>query len=167
MRFIISFIIILFLTSFSHLCYLMVFHWSLGERKSSKVSRTLLRILAGHINAVVWIILARSPISSTSSRLSKPEGIVPSLPIIIIITVTFTFNSFLFSSLARSKYLSFFLYFLRLSRWGLPDSKVHCSAVSLLFFFFVVVKYHKVSYYNCNKNYSYYYYYYLEHALGN
>ena len=39
------------------------------EFESPQVTRTLLSILANLSNAVVWIILARSPISNTSSPL--------------------------------------------------------------------------------------------------
>ena len=45
-----------FFISFSHLRYLMVFHWSLSGNKSPQVSRTLLSILADLNNAVVWMV---------------------------------------------------------------------------------------------------------------
>ena len=54
-----SIIIMLFDESFSHPCYLTVFHWSLSDSKSSQDSRTLLSILADHNKAVV----PRHPVS--------------------------------------------------------------------------------------------------------
>ena len=62
---IIIIIIISFVFSLQHL--LIVFHWSLGESKSSQVSRTVLSILVDLNNHVVWIISARPLISSSSS----------------------------------------------------------------------------------------------------
>ena len=41
-------IIILVLSSFSHLFLFVVFHWKLGDNKSSHVSRTLLSILSNY-----------------------------------------------------------------------------------------------------------------------
>ena len=86
--------------------WLMVFHWSLSESKSSQVSRTLLSILADLNYAVVWIISTRPLISKCSSPCSSPLEIVLSASNTISITVTFMFHSFFFSSLARSSYLS-------------------------------------------------------------
>ena len=51
------FIIIIFsLRLFSHQQTLTVYHWSLSDSKSPQVSRTLLSILAGLNNAVVWTV---------------------------------------------------------------------------------------------------------------
>ena len=49
--------------------WLMVFHWSLRDRKSPQVSRTLLSSLADLSNAIVWTVSACSPISNSSSDL--------------------------------------------------------------------------------------------------
>ena len=73
----------------------MVFHGSLSDCKSIKVSRTLLSILSDLINAIVWMV----------SILVA----VPSAPITICITVTFMFHIF-FCSLAKSKYLFLFTF---------------------------------------------------------
>ena len=73
----------------------MVFHGSLSDRKSNQVSRTLLSILADLSNAILWLVSACIPVSSSSSLLYKPSRTVPSAPIIIGITVTFIFHNFL------------------------------------------------------------------------
>ena len=85
----------------------MVFHWSLSDSKSPQVPRNLLSILAVLNNAVVWMVSTRPPTSKSSSPLSNPLVTVPNAPITIGIIVTCMFHSF-FSSLARSRYLSFF-----------------------------------------------------------
>ena len=100
-------IIILFLVSFSHKYYLVVFHWSLTDSNSSQVTRTLLGILANLNNAVVWMVLILLQISNFSYRSSKPFVTIPSTPITTGITVMF--QSF-FSSLANFKHLSISLF---------------------------------------------------------
>ena len=87
----------------------MVFHWSLGDNKSPKVSRNLLSILADLNNAVVKIISARP----LSSKFNELLGTVPIAPTKSGITVTFMFHNFL-SFLERSKYLCLFRIFLSL-----------------------------------------------------
>ena len=59
------------LMSFSHQRYLIVFHRSLRDSKSARVSRTLLSILADLNNVVVWRVL-NCPLPS------------PSVPIVIL-----------------------------------------------------------------------------------
>ena len=88
----------------------MVFHWSLSDSKSPQISRTLLSILAVLNNAVVWMVSTRPPTSKSSSPFSNPLVTVPNAPIVIGIIVTCMFHSF-FSSLVRSRYLSFFFTF--------------------------------------------------------
>ena len=85
----------------------MLFQRSLSDSKSPHVSGTHLSILAD-LNAVVWMVSTCPLISKPSIPFTKPLGVVPSAPIIIGITATFIFHTF-FSSLARSRYLSFFL----------------------------------------------------------
>ena len=85
----------------------MVFHWRLSDRKSPKVSRTLLSILAVCNNTVVCVVSTRSPNSKSSRPFSNPLVTVPKAPITIGVIVTFMFNCF-FSSLARSRNLSLF-----------------------------------------------------------
>ena len=100
-------VIILLLESFSHEHYRMVFHWSLSDSNSPQISWTLLSILADLNNAVVWTVSTRPVISKSSSPCTNPLVTVPRAPITIGIIVTFVFRS-LFSSLARSRYLSLF-----------------------------------------------------------
>ena len=91
----------------------MVFQWSLSDRKSLQVTRTLLSILADLNNHVVWIVSIHPLISDSSSPLSKSLRTVPSIPITVGIIIILIFHSFFFffSSLA-STCLSFcFLWF--------------------------------------------------------
>ena len=92
----------------------MVFPRSLSDTKSLQVSWTNLSILDDLNNASVWIVSIRLPISNSTSLLTKLQGTIPSAPITVGITVTLTFHSFFFSSLAKFKniVLSFcFLFF--------------------------------------------------------
>ena len=86
----------------------MVFHRSLGDIKSPKISRTLLSILADLNNSVVRMVSTRFRIFKSSSPYTNPLVTVSSAPITIGITVTFILYSF-FCSLARSRYLLLFL----------------------------------------------------------
>ena len=72
----------------------MAFHWSLSDRKSSQVSRTLLSILAVFNNAVVWMVSTRPPTPQSSSPFSNPLVTVPNAPITSDIIVPFMFYSF-------------------------------------------------------------------------
>ena len=69
----------------------MVFRWSLSDKKSPEVSRTLLSILANLNIILIWIVSIRP---QNFNLFFKPLGAVPSAPIIIgIITVLlFCFN---------------------------------------------------------------------------
>ena len=86
---------------------MIVFHWSLSDSKSPTVSRTFLSILAVLNNVVVWMVSTRPPTSNSSSTFSNPLVTVPNAPTKIGIIVICMFHSF-FSSLGRSRYLSFF-----------------------------------------------------------
>ena len=92
-----------------HQLTLVVSQWSLRDSKSPQVSRTLLSILAGLSNAVVWVVSTCPLISKSSSFLSNPLGIIQNAPTTVGITFIFMFDRF-FSSLARSKYLSLFYF---------------------------------------------------------
>ena len=85
----------------------MVFHKSLSDCKSPQVFRTLLSILADINNVVIWMVSSHLLISKSSSPFINPLVTVPRAPVKIGINVSFMFHSF-FSSLVRSKYLSFF-----------------------------------------------------------
>ena len=93
----------------------MVFHWSFIDSKSHQVSRILLRILADHNNAVVWIFSTHPVICKSSSPYTNSLVTVPRALITIGIIVTFMFHIF-FNSLVRSKYLSFFSIFFSMVR---------------------------------------------------
>ena len=114
----------------------MVFHRSLSDSKSPQVSRTLLSILAVLNNAVVWMFSTRPPTSKSSSPFSYPLVTVPNAPITIGIIVTCMFHSF-FSSLARSRYLSFFSHSFSfiLGSGGTAKSTI----LQVLFFFFLLI----------------------------
>ena len=124
--------------SFSHQRQLMVFHWSLCDSKSPQVSGTLLSILAILNNIVVWMVSTRPPTFKSSSPFSNPLVTIPNAPITIGIIVTCMFHSF-FNSLARSRYISFFSYYISfiLSSAGTAKS----TFLQILFF---VVDYYKV-----------------------
>ena len=100
-----NFSIIIFLASFSHQLWLMVFHLNLSDSKSPQVFRILLSILVNLNNVVVWMVLICPLISYFTSPLSKSLGTVPRALITIGIAITLIFHCFL-CSLARSKYLS-------------------------------------------------------------
>ena len=132
----------------------MIFHWSLSNSKSPQVSRTLLSILADLSNAIVWMVLR--PLLSIQFKLcnavvwmvsicplipkssipfTNPLGIVPCPPTTIDIAVTFLFHSF-FSSLAISRYLSFFSSTFIYTQWSARTVKFTILQVLISFFFF-------------------------------
>ena len=113
---------------FSH--QLMVFHWNLSD-KSPQVSRTLLSIMADLNNAVIWMVSTRLLISKFSSSCTGPLATVPRAPITISITAIFMLHSFL-SSLARSKYLSFFSLSFNFTLWSAGIAK--STILQVLFF---------------------------------
>ena len=107
----------------------MVFHYSLSDSKSPQVSWTLLSILAVLNNATIWMVSTRPPTSKSSSPFNYPLVIVPKPPIVII--VTFMFYSF-FSSLARSRYLSFVSHSFSFILWSAGTAK--STILQVLFF---------------------------------
>ena len=115
----------------------MVFHWSLSDSKSLQVTRSLLSILAVLNNAVVWMVSTRLLTSKSSSPFSNPLVTVPNAPIIIGIIVTWMFHSF-FSSLARSRYLSFFSYSFSFILWSAGTAK--SIILQVLFFLLIIIK---------------------------
>ena len=111
----------------------MVSHWSLSK-KSLQILRTLLSILADLNNAAVWMVFTRPLISKSSSLFINHLVTVPRVPITISISVTFMLYSF-FNSLARLRYLSFFLFvFFQFYSEINRDKKVHNFASSHFFF---------------------------------
>ena len=115
----------------------MVFHWSLSDSKSHRVSRTLLSILAVLNNVVVWMVSAHPLISKSFIPFNNPLVTVPKAPITIDINVTFKFHSF-FNSLARSRYLSFFSLSFSFILWSAGTAKFHNFARSLSFLLIIV-----------------------------
>ena len=108
--------VLCFPTSLSLLSSLLVFFvsfftpaWSLSDTKSPQVSRTLLNILTNLKNSVVWMVSLYPLTSHSSSPLSKPLEIIPTISITIGITITFMCHTF-FSPLARFRYC-FLLYY--------------------------------------------------------
>ena len=114
----------------------MVFHWSLSDSKSPRVSRILLSILAVFNNAVVWIVSTRSPTSKSSRPFNNPLVTVPKAPITFGIIVTFMFHSF-FNSLARSKHLSLFSHSFSFILWAAGTAK--STILQIFFFFFLLI----------------------------
>ena len=112
----------------------MGFPWSLSYSKSYQVSRTLLSILAVLNNVVVWMVSSRPPTSKSSIPFSNPLVTVPNAPIAISIIVMF--HSF-FSSLARSRYLSFFSHSFSFILWSAGSAK--STILQVLFFCWLLI----------------------------
>ena len=113
---------------------MIVFHWSLSDRKSPQVSRTLRSILAILNNDVVWMVSTGPPTSKSSSPFNSPLVTVPSAPLTIGIIVTCMFHRF-FNSLARSRYLSFFS--LSFIQWSARTAK--STNLQVLFFLLMII----------------------------
>ena len=122
---------------YHHYCLLMVFHWSLSDRKSPQVFRTLLGILALLNIVVVSMVSTRPPTSKSSSPFSYPLVTVPNAPITIGIIVTFMFHSF-FQFPRKIEVLillSTFFQFYSVVNW---DSKVDSFANSLFLLLIII-----------------------------
>ena len=121
-------------------CYynysLRVFHisvsWSLSDRKSPQVSRTLLSILTDLNNTVVWMLSTRPLISASSSPFINPLVTVTKAPITIDINVTFMFHIF-FQFPSKIEEIIFLFTFFQFYSVVTQDSKVHNFASSLFF----------------------------------
>ena len=113
----------------------MVFRWSLSDSKSPQVTRTLLSILIVLNNAVVWMVSTRPPTFKSPSPFNNPLVTVPKAPITIGIIITFMFHIF-FSSLARSRYFSFFSHSFSLILWSAGTAK---SIIWQFLFFFLLI----------------------------
>ena len=115
----------------------MVFHWNLIDSKSPQVSWTLLSIVAVLNNAVVWMVSTRLPTSKSSRPFSNPFVTVPNTPITIGIIVTCMFHNF-FSSLLRSRYLSFFSHSFCFILWSAGTAK--STILQVLFLLLIIIK---------------------------
>ena len=100
----------------------MVFHWSLFDSKSSQVCRTLLNILAGLNNEVVWMVSTRPLIYQSSTPFNNLSVTVSRTPITISINVILMFHSF-FNSQARSRYLYLFSLSFHFTLWSTEKAK--------------------------------------------
>ena len=69
--------------------------------------------------SVVWIVSIRPPISNSSSPLTKPLGTVPSMPIIISITVPLIFHSLFFLVFRQDPSSCLSFHFLWFALYGL------------------------------------------------
>ena len=126
----------------------MIFPWSLWGSKSLLISRILLTILADLYNVVFWMVSIRPSVSNSSSLLTKFFETVPSAPLTISITVTFMLHS-IFSSLAKSKNLWLFSFYLIFIHWSAVTTRSTLRQVLVFFsffflFFFFFVNYHKL-----------------------
>ena len=120
----------------------MVFHRSLSDSKSPQVSRTRLSILAILNDAVIRMVSTRLPTSKSSRPFNNPLVTVPKAPITIGTIVTFMFHSF-FSSLARSRYLSFFSHSFSFILWSARTAKSTFLQIPFFFcfsFFFFIIR---------------------------
>ena len=107
----------------------------MSDSKSPQASWTLLSILAVLNNVVVWMVSTLPPTSKSSSPFNIPLVTVPNAPITIGIIVTFIFHSF-FNSLARSKYLSFFLLSFSFILWSTRTAKSTILQVLYCYYYY-------------------------------
>ena len=107
----------------------MVSHWSFSDSKFSQVSRTFLSIVPNLNNAVVSMVSTSPLISMSSTPCTRLLVTVQRAPITIGITFILMLYCF-YRSLARSRYLSLFVFFQfdPVISW---IDKVHKSAGSL------------------------------------
>ena len=126
----------LLLESVFHQRQWMVIHWGLSDSKSPQVSRTLHSILAVLSNILVWMISCHPLISKSSRPFNNPLVTVPKALITIGIIVPFKFHSF-FSSLARTRYLSFFSLAFKFILWSARTAKSTILQVLFYLFFFL------------------------------
>ena len=110
----------------------MVFHWSLSDRKSLQVYRTLRKILTDLNNAVVSSHLL---ISKTFSSGMSPLPTVSRAPITICSWVTFMFQGF-FNCLQNSRYLYYFSISFSFNLWSAGTSK---STIQQVLFFLLII----------------------------
>ena len=120
--------------TFSLQCQLMVFDWNQSGSKFPKVSGTLLSILADLNNGVVRMVSTRPLISKWSSLRTKHLLTVPNGLSANVITNTSMIHC-LFSSLARSWYLSLFSRSFRFTLWLARTTK--STLRHILFFYWL------------------------------
>ena len=118
----------------------MVFHWSLSDSKSPRVSRFLLSFLADLNNAVVWMITTRPLLSMSSIPFINPSMTYQETNYTWYTSHFHIPQFFSIHLQGQGNYLSF--YFLSILLCGQPGQ--HSSQFGKFSFFVVVVDYHKV-----------------------
>ena len=106
----------------------MVFRWSLSDRNSPQVSRTLLCNLADLNNAAVWMVYTRHLIFKSSNTSTNPLRLVSPL-----LSCPIVFSS----SIVKSRYLSLFPLF-SFTLWSAGTESPQFGRFS-----FFVVDYHR------------------------
>ena len=89
-------------------------------------------------NAVVWVVPTRPPTSKSSRPFNNPLVTVPNAPMTIGTIVTLMFTQFFFNSLARSRYLSFFLLSFRFILWSAGTAK--STILQILFLLLIIMR---------------------------
>ena len=114
----------------------MVSHWSFSDSKSLQISWTLLSILADLNNVVVWMVSTHALTSKFSCPCINLLVTVPWAPVTIGISVSFMLYTFFFTSLARSRYLSFFSLSFNITLGSAGTAKFTIQQISFFIFFF-------------------------------
>ena len=115
----------------------MVFHWSLSDSKSPKVSRTLLSILVNLDNAVVWMVSTCPLISKSFSPFTNPLRIVLRAPITFGVTITFLLHRF-FLVLSQGQDIYLYFHFFKILLRGLLRQQ--SPLFSRLYFLLIITR---------------------------
>ena len=130
-----SFVIIIISPLFLHIALAVLIH--IIHLRGRHIYRLRnISILAVLNNAVVWMVSTRLPTSKSSGPFSNPLVTVPNAPITIGIIVTCMFHGF-FTSLARSRYLSFFLHSFSFILWSAGTAK--STILQVLFIIIIII----------------------------
>ena len=119
----------------------LVLHWCLSDSKSPSVSRTLVSIQADLNNAIVWMVSTCLLISKSSrsfGNYSKRTNYnwYP----------RYLHFSYLFSSLARSKYVSLFLRSFLFTLWSAETEMFTIRQVLFIIIIIIIISYAIASY---------------------
>ena len=115
---------------------MIISHWSLNDRKSPQVSRTLLSILVNLNNALVLMVSTCPLISKCLTPCTNPFVTIPNALLTICITVIYVL--LLFGSLSRSTYLTLCSLSFSFTFWSAGMMK---STFQHFLFFFCYVTY--------------------------
>ena len=113
----------------------MVSRWSFSNSKFLQVSRTILNILADLSNVLFRMVSDHLLISKFSSSCTNSLVTASKAQITVGITVIFMFHTF-FNSLARSRYLSVFLFSFSFTLWSPRTAK---STIRQVLFFLLII----------------------------